>query len=111
MGPPSTSASRERGRDLGVEKKCIVAVRRIVLLCGCTTHSSFVFCPFFPRTTTPREQRAPQPLALLQDSYRKNDEQNGLRWAFEGMKTQVKKVSGDGLLGIFFDAKFGEGAD
>jgi hypothetical protein len=29
MGPPSTPASRERGRDLVVEKKCIVAVRRI----------------------------------------------------------------------------------
>ena len=43
--------------------------------------------------------------------YRKNDDLNGLRWAFEGMKTQVKKVSDDGLLSIFFDAKFGEGAD
>jgi len=27
------------------------------------------------------------------------------------MKTQVKKVSGDGQMGKFFDAKFGEGAD
>jgi hypothetical protein len=43
--------------------------------------------------------------------YRKNDDLNGLRWAFGGMKTQVKRVSDDGLLSIFFDAKFGEGAD
>jgi hypothetical protein len=38
-------------------------------------------------------KRAPQPLALLQDSYRQIDDLNGLRWAFEGMQTQVKKVS------------------
>jgi hypothetical protein len=36
---------------------------------------------------------------------------SGLPWAFEGMKTQVKKVSGDGQMSNFFDAKFRVGAD
>jgi hypothetical protein len=72
MGPPSTSASRERGRDLGVEKKCIVAVRRTVLLAPLTRFSYFV-------RSYLGQQRTPQPLALLQDSYRKIDDLNGLR--------------------------------
>jgi hypothetical protein len=57
------------------------------------------------------QQRAPQPLALLQDSYRKIDDLNGLRWAFEGMKTQMKRWVMMGLVSIFFDAKFEVGAD
>jgi hypothetical protein len=36
-------------------------------------------------------KRAPQPLALLQSSYRQIGDLNGLRWAFEGMKTQLKR--------------------
>jgi hypothetical protein len=37
------------------------------------------------------KRAAPQPLALLQSSYRQIDDENGLRWAFEGMKTQMKR--------------------
>jgi hypothetical protein len=47
-------------------------------------------------------KRAPQPPALLQSSYRQIDVLNGLRWALEGMKTQVKKVSDDGPSEQFF---------
>jgi hypothetical protein len=36
-------------------------------------------------------KRALQPLALPQSSYRQIDDKNGLRWAFEGMKTQMKR--------------------
>ena len=82
-------------------------VRNTVFLssCHCSLNidpHSFVFLGM---------KRAPQPLALLEESYRKIDDLNGLRWAFEGMKTKVKKVSDDGQMGKFFDDKFGEGAD
>jgi len=42
--------------------------------------------------------------------YRQIDDLNGMRWAFEGMKTQMKRWVMMGLVNIFFDAKFGLGA-